>query len=289
MANEIIRELEIDVARENRFQAILAKQYDKATRYILAKITNLGEAMSVDSGSAVTINFERPHTTGESASAYQAAFSGSVVGGKVKVPLPYWALERDGVVTADISIIGTDDSRLSTMSFVIQVQTAAYDGNSISEDTNCDVLTELISQVQLLNTTVTSAEETRTANEESRVSAEEARAAAETERQSNETTRQANEESRATAETERATAESDRVTEFNNIKSTAENLIDDLTGAATNAATSAESAASSATAAANSAESAANSLSELETQYNAMNVTLYVDTNGDLHIVQSKS
>ena len=89
MANEIIRELEIDVARENIFSAILAKQYDKATRYILATITNLGVPMSIDANSTITINFERPHLDSEDSSDYQAAFSGSVVNGKVKVPLPY--------------------------------------------------------------------------------------------------------------------------------------------------------------------------------------------------------
>ena len=146
MANEIVRELEIDVARENIFAAILAKQYDKATRYILATITNLGKAMTVDANSAITINFERPHNDGEATSDYQAAFSGSVIDGKVKVQLPYWALERDGEVRADISMI-TGDNRLTTLEFIIRVQPAAYDGNAVTEDENYDVLTGLILQV----------------------------------------------------------------------------------------------------------------------------------------------
>lgn len=171
MANEIIRELEIDVARENIFSAILAKQYDKATRYILATITNLGVPMSIDANSTITINFERPHLDSEDSSDYQAAFSGSVVNGKVKVPLPYWALERDGDVRADISMI-VGDNRLSTLEFIIRVQPAAYDGSAVTEDENYDVLTGLILQVQTLNTNMSAAEAGRITAENSRVAAE---------------------------------------------------------------------------------------------------------------------
>lgn len=210
MANEIIRELEIDVARENIFAAILAKQYDKATRYILATITNLGVVMSIDSKSIITINFERPHTDDEDSSNYQAAFSGSVVDGKVKVPLPYWALERDGDVRADISM-NIGDNRLSTLEFIIRVQPAAYDGNAITDDENYDVLTGLILQVQSLNSTVTSAETARNNAESARVSAESARVTAENARASAENTRKSNETARKNAESARASAETGRV------------------------------------------------------------------------------
>lgn len=210
MANEIVRELEIDVARKNIFAAILAKQYDKATRYILATITNLGVPMTVDSASAITINFERPHLDDAEPSDYQAAFSGSVVDGKLKVPLPYWALERDGDVRADISMI-IGDNRLTTLEFIIEVQPAAYDGNAILEDTNYDVLTGLILQVQQLDSSVTTAENARKTAESARVSAEAARAAAETERANAENTRKSNETARKNAESGRATAETGRV------------------------------------------------------------------------------
>lgn len=176
MGNEIIRELEIDVARENIFEAILAKQYDKATRYILATVTNLGIPMSVDAASAITINFERPHLDTEEPSDYQAAFSGSVVDGKVKVPLPYWALERDGDVRADISM-NIGDNRLTTLEFIIRVQPAAYDGNAVLEDTNYDVLSGLILQVQAVESSLETAENARVTAENARVTAENARVA----------------------------------------------------------------------------------------------------------------
>lgn len=220
MANEIIRELEIDVARENVFAAILAKQYDKATRYILATITNLGVPMNVDSSSAITINFERPHTVGENISDYQAAFSGSIVDGKVKVPLPYWALERDGDVIADISMVMGAD-RLSTLTFIIRVQSAAYGGNAITEDTRYDVFTGLILQVQNLNSTVSSAENTRNDAENARANAETARASAESARVNAENTRSTNETARINAENARGSAETGR-TNAENSRVTAE-------------------------------------------------------------------
>lgn len=121
--NDIVRELTIDVAKENIFSAILAKQYDKNTRYILATITNLGQKINVDRSSTVIINFRRPDKSAQS-------FRGTVEeDGRVKVPIPYWALELDGTVTTDISMC-TPDERLTTLKFIIQVEQATFDGNS---------------------------------------------------------------------------------------------------------------------------------------------------------------
>ncbi len=119
--NDIIRELTIDVSKENIFSAILAKQYDKNTRYILATITNLGKKIDVDRNSTVIINFRRPDKESHS-------FIGSVEeDGRVKVPIPYWALEINGAVTADISMCMADE-RLTTLRFIIQVEEATFNG-----------------------------------------------------------------------------------------------------------------------------------------------------------------
>lgn len=264
-----------------RYSAIIAKQGDNKARYFSVTMTVNGRAIALTEEDEVRINITRSDGSAQ-------AYAGKVEDGKAILPLPLWATEiADSTIQCDVSatIANADgegnSGTISTATFNVYIQSSNCSDENVAEDDSYTVLEQLILQVKVLETAAANetarveAENARVEAENKRVTAESTRITNETTREENETTRQANEESRATAET-------NRVTEFNNIKSTAETLLDDLTGAEANAATSAESAASSATA-------AANSLSELETQYNAMNVTLYVDTNGDLHIVQSKS
>ncbi len=122
--NHSIRELTIDVAKENIFSPILAKQYDKNTRYILATITDYGNVLKVSNTSQVTINFKRPDGSSQS-------FYGKVEeDGRVQVPITYWALELDGKVTADISINGKDE-KLTTLKFTITVEKATNNSSML--------------------------------------------------------------------------------------------------------------------------------------------------------------
>lgn len=265
MANEILRELQIDVAKENTFQAILAKQYDKATRYILAEITNLGKPLAIETGSAVLINFSRPDKS-------TAAFVGEVIGGKVKVPLPYWALELDGEVIADISLVGTD-SRLTTLGFTILVQPATYTGDSISEDENFDLLLQLLGQVGESQAAAQAAEQSavNSANAAASAaqSAQSAQSAAETSAQSASVsaTNAASAEQSATAANNTATQAAQSAQSAEQAATTAQQSAEN---SATNASASAEdaekaklAAEQSAQAAANAEESAANAAETL--------------------------
>lgn len=206
---QIVKELSLDVAAVNRIQAVLAKQYDYKSRYLLVQLTDNGTNITVESTSVVTINASR--ADGES-----AAFLGTVeTDGRVRVPLAYWMLELDDVVKCDISVVDTEGRKLTTTNFTIEVEHANYSGEDIEEDENYDLLVALLEEVaqyQEAEAGRVTAEAARVTAENGRVAAETARDTAETSRASAETTRQSNESARVTAETARDSAETLRAT-----------------------------------------------------------------------------
>lgn len=139
----IYKRLSIDVAENNTFQSVIAKQFDSKSRFITAKLLNEGTELTVPSNCVVIINALRPDNDAK-------AFAGSVnEDGSVTVPITSWMLELDGTVNCDISIIdATTEEKLTTTSFAISVEAAAYSGSDITEDENYDILVSLIVDCQ---------------------------------------------------------------------------------------------------------------------------------------------
>lgn len=126
---EIIKELTLDVARENRIQAILGKQYDYNSRYLKVHIANEGTPLTIATSSVVTINATR-------ADGKSNSFLGEVNDDStVKVPITQWMLALDDTVKCDISIVDTEGRKLSTTNFTIEVERANYAGGDIAEVT----------------------------------------------------------------------------------------------------------------------------------------------------------
>lgn len=95
----IIKEIEVDVSQLNRFAAIVAKQYDKQSRFLKVTLLDSGERIKVESASIAVINARREDEVAKT-------FEGTVnADGTVTVPLTYWMLQLDGTVKCDISII----------------------------------------------------------------------------------------------------------------------------------------------------------------------------------------
>ena len=123
----ITREISVDVAKRNVFSAIVAKQLDNNSRFLKVTITNLGEKLSVAATSTVVINALRED-------GLSKAFLGEAnADGTVTVPLTLWMLELDGEVKCDISVVGTEDRKLTTMTFILAVEAANYSGEDITE------------------------------------------------------------------------------------------------------------------------------------------------------------
>lgn len=134
----IIKQISVDVASENIFHPIIAKQYDSESRYLKVQLTNEGEKIVVLPTSTVLINASRPDDTAK-------GFNGVVnEDGTITVPITYWMLELDGQVKCDISIIDSEGRKLTSTSFTINVEAAAYGGEEAVDDDTKDILTTLI-------------------------------------------------------------------------------------------------------------------------------------------------
>lgn len=177
----IIKEIEVDVSQLNRFAAIVAKQYDKQSRFLKVTLLDSGERIKVESASTAVINARREDEVAKT-------FEGTVnADGTVTVPLTYWMLQLDGTVKCDISIITANKTVLSTTLFELEVQEAAApDDSEIEKDDDYGILIQLIADVQAIK----DAEAKRVTAENGRVDAESKRVAAETARVQAETKRQ---------------------------------------------------------------------------------------------------
>lgn len=184
----IIKEIEVDVSQLNRFAAIVAKQYDKQSRFLKVTLLDSGERIKVESASTAVINARREDEVAKT-------FEGTVnADGTVTVPLTYWMLQLDGTVKCDISIITANKTILSTTLFELEVQEAAApDDSEIEKDDDYGILIQLIADVQAIKDAEAkrvTAENGRVSAEKGRVDAESKRVAAETARVQAETKRQ---------------------------------------------------------------------------------------------------
>ena len=206
----IIKEIEVDVSQLNRFAAIVAKQYDKQSRFLKVTLLDSGERIKVESASTAVINARREDEVAKT-------FEGTVnADGTVTVPLTYWMLQLDGTVKCDISIITANKTVLSTTLFELEVQEAAApDDSEIEKDDDYGILIQLIADVQAIKDAEAkrvTAENGRVSAEKSRVSAENSRVNAETIRVNAEAARVKAEQARVSAENSRVDVESKRVT-----------------------------------------------------------------------------
>ena len=110
---QIVKEIAVDVAARNVFQAIVAKQNDSNSRFLKVTLCNEGTKIEVPSTATVSINAKR-------------AFDGTVNSdGTVEVPITTWMLELDDVVRCSISV-NVENSKLTSTAFSIDVESAEY-------------------------------------------------------------------------------------------------------------------------------------------------------------------
>ena len=141
----ITKAIKLETTQQNLIQAVIAKQNDCNSRFLKVTFLNEGSIIPLDSDSDVTINAERKDGSSKS-------FFGVVNDDDTAtVPLHSWILELDGVVNCDISIIGTDGSKLTTTTFVVKVEKAANSSDDISSDPQYDVLANLVEELSEAN------------------------------------------------------------------------------------------------------------------------------------------
>lgn len=131
---QIIREIRVDVSQPNVFQAIVAKQLDCNSRFLKITLVDFGVKIEVPNTAKVTINANRPD--GKS----QSFVGGANDDGTITVPLAKWMLEVAGELKCDVSVINTtDNKRLTSTDFFVNVQEAANKSTDISENPDGEI------------------------------------------------------------------------------------------------------------------------------------------------------
>ena len=222
---EYVKSLNLPIDQAYLRIPLFCKQSDYNSRYFQVKLTRGGEIVNAESLGAITkvaIGIRRPDGTAN-------GFLGTYENGVFTLPLPVWGVEIAGEIKCDVMVWGKKDGGesylLRSAVFVVSVERSAYAEDDAEKDESVDILTDLIDQVEGLESDIqeaeadrvvaeqgrVAAETARVEAEDGRVEAENARAEAETARASAEAARAAAETARVNAEKSRVTAETDRV------------------------------------------------------------------------------
>ena len=179
--------INLEMSGDTKRYLVSAKQGDKATRFIVAKLLNNGEPYTIPTGSRAVINIAKP----DGKHVYNTCtYSGS----DVTVELTNQALAASGTAYCDIEIRTSDDSQIITSaSFTMEIEKSQRDENAIlSSNEFTDLENRIKGHIETIENTdaaVKKAESARVTAENARVKAESERTAAEKSRQENENTR----------------------------------------------------------------------------------------------------
>ena len=210
MLNELDTHITLEMSGDTKKYLVSAKQGDKSTRRIVAKLLNEGIPYEITDDAIVVINMEKP----DGKHIYNACtYSGS----EVIVELTNQALAVTGTASCDIEIRTSDNSQvLSTVTFEIEIEKSKRNENAIvssNEYTELERRTgEHIKAIDDEHEKIKAAESKRVQEENARVTAETARAGAESKREQAESARATAETARAGSESKREQAESARAT-----------------------------------------------------------------------------
>jgi myosin heavy subunit len=166
---------------------VSAKQGDKATRYVIAKLLNDGVEYTIPTGARVTMNVTKP----DGKHVYNTC---TYTDSEVTVELTNQTLAASGTAYCDIEVRTSDDTQLITSaSFTIEIEESQRSDDAILSANEFTELEDRIAgHIKSLNDTekaVEKAESARAKAESTRVTAENERVAAENGRNQNENTR----------------------------------------------------------------------------------------------------
>lgn len=213
---KIYTRIDVEMAGDTQYYAVLAKQGDRATRYVIANLLNNGEKYIIPTGAKVTANIEKP----DKKYVYnECSYSGS----EVTIELKGQSLAAAGTALCDIEVRTNDETQIITSaSFAIEIEKSQRNESAIMSSNEFTAFEKKIEgHIKNINNTdasVKKAESARVTAENARVKAESERAAAEKSRQENENTRIQQEQQRqqdtsqAVKNTNDATDESKRAT-----------------------------------------------------------------------------
>lgn len=152
----------LDVSREQTPSVIIAKKLDINSRFFNAVILDSGRPLFIPQTSTAVLNAKR--SDGE-----KQVFSCVInPNGTITAPLSPWLLELSGDCICDISIYGSDETKLTTVSFTVRVDGCVVEPEEIEEDADYtavhDILLEAtaaLGSISELKTSVEAAEALR--------------------------------------------------------------------------------------------------------------------------------
>lgn len=208
---EYVKSLNLPIDQAYLRIPLFCKQSDYNSRYFQIKLTRGGEIVNAELLGTVTkvaIGIRRPDGTAN-------GFLGTYENGMFTLPLPVWGVEIAGEIKCDVMVWGKKNGGesylLRSAVFVVSVERSAYAEDDAEKDESVDILTDLIGQVENLESDVQNAEAERAEAEKGRVQAESGRVSAEENRVKAEDARAVAESSRVSAESSRVSAETARV------------------------------------------------------------------------------
>lgn len=194
--------INLEMSGDTKRYLVSAKQGDKATRFIVARLLNNGEPYAIPTGARAVINITKP----DGKHVYNTC---SYSGSDVTIELTNQALEASGTAYCDIEIRTSDDSQVITSaSFTMEIEPSQRNENAIlSANEFTDLENRIAGHIKNIDDTDAAVKK-----------AESARVVAENNRQQNENTRIQQEQKRqqdtsqAVKNTNDATDESKRAT-----------------------------------------------------------------------------
>lgn len=201
MLNMLVTRINIEMTGDTRRYLVSAKQGDKATRYVIAKLLNEGCAYMIPSGARVAMNVKKP----DGKHVYNTCtYSGS----EVTIELTSQTLAAAGTACCDIEVRTGDDAEIITSaSFTIEIERSMRSDDAIISSNEFTELEDRIKgHIENLDDTEKWAREAEVQRQEG----ERSRIDAENERNDAEDIRKQNEISRIEQEGTREIQESDR-------------------------------------------------------------------------------
>lgn len=117
--------INLEMSGDTKRYLVSAKQGDKATRFIIARLLNNGEPYTIPTGARAVINITKP----DGKHVYNTC---SYSGSDVTVELTNQALAASGTAYCDIEIRTSDDSQVITSaSFTIEIEPSQRNDNAI--------------------------------------------------------------------------------------------------------------------------------------------------------------
>ena len=117
--------INLEMSGDTKRYLVSAKQGDKATRFIIARLLNNGEPYTIPTGARAVINIAKP----DGKHVYNTC---SYSGSDVTVELTNQALAASGTAYCDIEIRTSDDSQVITSaSFTMEIEPSQRNDNAI--------------------------------------------------------------------------------------------------------------------------------------------------------------